>query len=1053
MIERSHLVNERLIFCCILSVLLSLFIFVVETNGYAFDVNDGSLFGVTGAIDSDRVDDLLNAKVVDLTNDAFADPGRIFVFAESQQLLLNNSLSVDWLRDVDQTAVTYGGPTQPIGGLIPASAVITSHILHFDTEQMQPATLTGTATFNSEILGVILDSGKLNASDSEIGISGIGYPTSGGRGWEIGGKTGTFSISADGRTICVVGLVEEQLDQMRIITASSLGTVEFVNDQTIDVDNFDFECFDIVVRNGSTLTINGLHQFNSLSIIEGSQVRHAGGSFMDLDISSDVSVAANSRINTNGRGFLGGEGPGSGGAGVNAGGGGHGGQGGFGDQGSGGDVYGSFSQPATMGSGGGNSSQGCIGGSGGGVIRMTIGGTLIVDGEIEANGGAGQTDGVSCNAGGGSGGSIWIETEFLEGIGSIEAFGGSSPGNAGGGAGGRIAVYVQSSNFDDSQFNTQTGDQQRPGGCGTIYFQESAGQQPRLIIDNQGIYGQNAEFSGDVILPGDLIVRSNGRIGPPRGDDSLHLQVGGDVLVEVSGQIRATGRGFLGGEGPGSGGAGVNAGGGGHGGQGGFGDQGSGGDVYGSFSQPATMGSGGGNSSQGCIGGSGGGVIRMTIGGTLIVDGEIEANGGAGQTDGVSCNAGGGSGGSIWIETEFLEGIGSIEAFGGSSPGNAGGGAGGRIAVYAQSSNFDDSQFNTQTGDQQRPGGCGTIYFQESAGQQPRLIIDNQGIYGQNAEFSGDVILPGDLIVRSNGRIGPPRGDDSLHLQVGGDVLVEVSGQIRATGRGFLGGEGPGSGGAGVNAGGGGHGGQGGFGDQGSGGDVYGSFSQPATMGSGGGNSSQGCIGGSGGGVIRMTIGGTLIVDGEIEANGGAGQTDGVSCNAGGGSGGSIWIETEFLEGIGSIEAFGGSSPGNAGGGAGGRIAVYAQSSNFDDSQFNTQTGDQQRPGGCGTIYFQESAGQQPRLIIDNQGIYGQNAEFSGDVILPGDLIVRSNGRIGPPRGDDSLHLQVGGDVLVEVSGQVFADGRGFSGGLGPGAGGGGTNAGGGGYWGCRRQW
>ena len=58
----------------------------------------------------------------------------------------------------------------------------------------------------------------------------------------------------------------------------------------------------------------------------------------------------------------------------------------------------------------------------------------------------------SPHAGGGSGGSIWIETEVFDGDGAIDAGGGegysgSAGDHGGGGAGGRVAIYYTNNNF------------------------------------------------------------------------------------------------------------------------------------------------------------------------------------------------------------------------------------------------------------------------------------------------------------------------------------------------------------------------------------------------------------------------------------------------------------------------------------------------------------------------------------------------------------------------------------------------------------------------------
>jgi len=93
---------------------------------------------------------------------------------------------------------------------------------------------------------------------------------------------------------------------------------------------------------------------------------------------------------------------------------------------------------------------------------------------------------------------------------------------------------------------------------------------------------------------------------------------------------------------------------------------------------PATMGSGGGAGVFGSPG-AGGGVIRLIVGGELLVDGRIEADGWP-STGGA---AGSGAGGSLWIDAASLAGAGQITASGGDSPGNGGGGGGGRVAVFA----------------------------------------------------------------------------------------------------------------------------------------------------------------------------------------------------------------------------------------------------------------------------------------------------------------------------------------------------------------------------------
>ena len=63
---------------------------------------------------------------------------------------------------------------------------------------------------------------------------------------------------------------------------------------------------------------------------------------------------------------------------------------------------------------------GGTGGLGGGIIRLSVRGTLQIDGTISCNGAGGQ----QARSGGGSGGSIWIDTSLMKGYGAVQVNGG-----------------------------------------------------------------------------------------------------------------------------------------------------------------------------------------------------------------------------------------------------------------------------------------------------------------------------------------------------------------------------------------------------------------------------------------------------------------------------------------------------------------------------------------------------------------------------------------------------------------------------------------------------
>lgn len=77
------------------------------------------------------------------------------------------------------------------------------------------------------------------------------------------------------------------------------------------------------------------------------------------------------------------------------------------------------------------------------------------------------------NSGGGSGGSVIIDTGNLEGSGTIRVNGGDGYGRGGGGGGGRIAVYWKDREwwFGNLQAIGGSAGANRNGGPGSIYMQ------------------------------------------------------------------------------------------------------------------------------------------------------------------------------------------------------------------------------------------------------------------------------------------------------------------------------------------------------------------------------------------------------------------------------------------------------------------------------------------------------------------------------------------------------------------------------------------------------
>jgi len=487
-----------------------------------------------------------------------------------------------------------------------------------------------------------------------------------------------------------------------------------------------------IVVIGTTLTMNGRHSIASLSLESGAVLDHEAGVTTDygsggvvfgleLAAAATISIDASSSVDVTARGYAHGEGPGAGTWGTGCGsvptqsssGAGHGGAGG-GSNGIcflGGSAYGDYEYPTTFGSGGGLN----VGThAGGGAVALQAGQEIVVEGGVRANG----RGGVNGYAGGGAGGSVRLDAPLVSGAGTVEANGGDGktatgawPGS---GAGGRVGITTGLLAFTGS-ITACGGTENNGGGAGTV-FTKVAGVET-LTVDNCGsAEGTTGYFPGGwtdatgLVSVDYLTVSGSARLSAPTLTP-LHIHATGDVFVEAGAAITVAGRGYGLVPGPGKGlyhpdcGTFQNepsAGGGAHGttGAGHLCEGGPG--EYGSASFPTTFGSEGGSCGQCTKRGYGGGAVQLDVGGTLIVDGLISADG-ATPVQGQYLAAGGGSGGSVLIAADSVTGSGSITANGGNGVksaqfGTATGGTGGRIAIYSPDQGLSTNQITVDSG-------------------------------------------------------------------------------------------------------------------------------------------------------------------------------------------------------------------------------------------------------------------------------------------------------------------------------------------------------------------
>lgn len=719
---------------------------------------------------------------------------------------------------------------------------------------------------------------------------------------------------------------------------------------------------DVDVGNGAVVPIQSV-SINSLTVRSNGAVLLTNSL---VTIYNDCQLLAGGRLVSDGAGWGGGTGIGAGQflSTTNAGGGGgHGGNGSLGRGGAaGGIIHDSTTSPTAAGGGGGGTGI-YAGGNGGGIIQLRITRDLLVDGSISANG----LNGIGSGGGGGAGGSVFLTANSILGSGSITADGGAGNGAGGGGGGGRVALVA--TGFTNLFAGTITarggaGGVGIYGGAGTIY-RAAAAAMPALEVNNGGRFGTNTGITplGSVSLLlggganlglnyspqlGSLVIASNAWLWT--SNQAVNVQ--GDAVIQAGCGISASGSGFVAGAGTGAGQvttylSTTSGGGGGHGGYGSASYGGAmGGTSYGSATVPTTWGSGGGGSYSPALGGKGGGSVRLTVNGALTLDGSISANG----QNAVGLGGGGGAGGSVWLTLRSFSGAGTISANGGNGQGWGGGGGGGRIAVDGQllTNSFAGTvQAFGGLGGGTQAGGAGTAYLKGTGGLGDRLFVDNGGVTGTrtilppipavdlSAAAGANIwMYPTNTYLRSlwlgaGAQLSPANRPGKVWLTVYQDAVI--NGNIMADGWGYSRGAewGPGPGFYspslyGWVGSGGGHGGRGGNSSVTLGGMTNDSPTQPTLGGSvGGGNSSPG---GEGGGAIQLFVGGRLIVDGKLSANGMVSMDD----NGGGGAGGSIWVQTLALAGSGMITAAGADGElFGGGGGGGGRIALYAPSNSF----------------------------------------------------------------------------------------------------------------------------
>ncbi|MBZ0088745.1 MAG: hypothetical protein K8H90_00040, partial [Thermoanaerobaculia bacterium] len=271
----------------------------------------------------------------------------------------------------------------------------------------------------------------------------------------------------------------------------------FDSDFTLTPSNPNYE-HETVVVTGGTFTLLGPHALDNLVVLAPGRVTHPstseGAEFaLDLALDGELYVGCGAAIDVTGLGYDGGATPSGRGYGYGNAteeganpdvGGSHAGRGGQFDFS--GPAYGSLFEPNALGGGGGRGYGVPAGESnaGGGIISITAADTVRIDGALLADGRG--RDGVY-GLPSGAGGSIWLTSPRLLGVGRISASG-PTAGRWGGG-GGRVALYGDVDPGLLSRVEVRGGPASGSyaiSGAGTLFVKRPADNHGELVVDNGG---------------------------------------------------------------------------------------------------------------------------------------------------------------------------------------------------------------------------------------------------------------------------------------------------------------------------------------------------------------------------------------------------------------------------------------------------------------------------------------------------------------------------------------------------------------------------------------
>ena len=157
-----------------------------------------------------------------VVNNALTNDDTLYVFEEQQGVTLSDELVVNVVVP-GRYGPNFPPPDLDTGltqGSIPSGTSVNSHFLHGDGDVGSPTVrLSGSVTFDQDILGVIFQTNQLNLTHRLLGATDTDYHTGSSAWFNIFG-TDSFVLSEDRRTLTMdPASIGNGSDNIRVVTA------------------------------------------------------------------------------------------------------------------------------------------------------------------------------------------------------------------------------------------------------------------------------------------------------------------------------------------------------------------------------------------------------------------------------------------------------------------------------------------------------------------------------------------------------------------------------------------------------------------------------------------------------------------------------------------------------------------------------------------------------------------------------------------------------------------------------------------------------------------